>query len=271
MSPRRILVTGANTGIGLALSKQLVKDHGCHVYLGSRSVEKGEKAVAEVKKEAGDSVELLNIVSLISFLSLLIISGSAVKADETCISLVVMYQDVSNPASVQSAAESLSQSLGASKLYAIVNNAGTGFAHGTSPDEILDTNVRGPRRVVDAFLPLLQPQGRIVNVGSGAGPMFFDMLEAGQQKQYTEPMDEGEIEKEISRITNMDDGFAAYAGSKALLACYTLDLAKKHNELMVSIITPGERVFYPLLLLLMSRMPLTFLQIGKPQGTFKLQ
>jgi NADPH:quinone reductase-like Zn-dependent oxidoreductase len=63
MSPRRILVTGANTGIGLALTKQLVKDHGCHVYLGSRSVEKGKKAVDEVKREAGDSVELLNIVS----------------------------------------------------------------------------------------------------------------------------------------------------------------------------------------------------------------
>lgn len=62
MSPRRILVTGANTGIGLALTKQLVKDHGCHVYLGSRSVEKGERAVKEVKNEAGDSVELLNIV-----------------------------------------------------------------------------------------------------------------------------------------------------------------------------------------------------------------
>jgi NADPH:quinone reductase-like Zn-dependent oxidoreductase len=63
MSPRRILVTGANTGIGLALTKQLVKDHGCHVYLGSRSVEKGEKAVKEVKRDAGDSVELVNIVS----------------------------------------------------------------------------------------------------------------------------------------------------------------------------------------------------------------
>ena len=150
------------------------------------------------------------------------------------------YQDVSNPTSVQTAASSLSQSLGSSKLYAIVNNAGTGFAHGTSPAEILDTNTRGPRRVVDAFLPLLQPQGRIVNVGSGAGPMFFDMLETEDQKKYIERMDEGEVEKEISRITSMNEGFAAYAGSKALLACYTLDLAEKHPDLTVSIITPGE-------------------------------
>ena len=63
MSQRRILVTGANSGIGLALTKQLVADHGCHVYLGSRNPERGMQAVEEVKATAGDSVELLNIVS----------------------------------------------------------------------------------------------------------------------------------------------------------------------------------------------------------------
>jgi len=207
--PRRILVTGANTGIGLALTKQLVKDHGCHVYLGSRSVERGQRAVEEVKREAGDSVELLNV-------------------------------DVSNPASIESAASSLSQALGSSKLYAIVNNAGTGFSHGSPPQDILDTNTRGPRRVVDAFLPLLHPQGRIVNVGSGAGPMFFDMLNSSQQKkQYVNAMDEKEIETEIARIEKLGDAFAAYAGSKALLACYTMELARRYPELTVSIISPG--------------------------------
>ena len=60
---RRILVTGANTGIGLALTKQLVADYGCHVYLGSRNAERGAKAVEEVKASAGESVELLTIVS----------------------------------------------------------------------------------------------------------------------------------------------------------------------------------------------------------------
>lgn len=69
--------------------------------------------------------------------------------------------------------------------------------------------------------------------------MFFDMLEEDEKKKYTNAMDESEIEKEIGKIESRNDGFAAYAGSKALLACYTLDLAKKHPELMVSILSPG--------------------------------
>ena len=96
---RRILVTGANSGIGLALTKQLVKDHGCHVYLGSRDIIKGQSAVDEVKKTAGDSVELLNI-------------------------------DVSKDESVQAAAETLGEKLASSeKLYAIVNNVSQRVHH----------------------------------------------------------------------------------------------------------------------------------------------
>lgn len=95
---RRIVVTGANSGIGLALTKQLVKDHGCHVYLGSRDIIKGQRAVDEVKKTAGDSVELLNI-------------------------------DVSKDESVQAAAESLGEKLASEKLYAIVNNVSQRVHH----------------------------------------------------------------------------------------------------------------------------------------------
>ncbi|KAL7546981.1 hypothetical protein ACHAWF_010301 [Thalassiosira exigua] len=209
---RRVLVTGANAGIGLALTKQLVADHGCHVYLGSRSAERGARAAEEVRRTSGEGVEVLQL-------------------------------DVSDDASVRSAAASLTRSLASSKskLYAIVNNAGAGFSHGVSPSEILDTNARGPRRVVESFLPLLDPdRGRIVNVGSGSGPDFFNMLSTKEQKErYVNPMTEEEIEAEIRSIERSGDVYAAYAGSKALLACYTLSLARDHPNLTVSIITPG--------------------------------
>lgn len=79
-----------------------------------------------------------------------------------------------------------------------------------------------------------------MNLGSGAGPMFFDMLTSTvEKKKYVNAMEEKDIESEIRTIEEMNDGFAAYAGSKALLACYTMDLAKKHPDLMVSIVSPG--------------------------------
>jgi len=153
-------------------------------------------------------------------------------------------KNVSDDASVQSAANTLSEKLGASssKLYAIVNNAGTGFCHNTPPSEILDTNTRGPRRVVDAILPHLDStNGRIVNLGSGAGPGFVggNRLSKERKMRYLNPMEEEEIEEEIAHILKMNDEYAAYGGSKALLACYTMKLAQVHPNLSVSILSPG--------------------------------
>ena len=192
------------------MTKQLVADHGCHVYLGARNKEKGLAAVEEVKKTAGATVEYINI-------------------------------DVGCPTSVQSAAFELKEQLAGEKLYAIVNNAGTGVSHGTGPKEILDTNTRGPRRVTDNFLPLIDEScGRIVNVGSGGGPNFVHSCQSDTEKRkYLFPMSEEEIEGEIEKIEATNDRSEAYRGSKALLACYTMDVAKNHPNLMVSITTPG--------------------------------
>lgn len=105
---------------------------------------------------------------------------------------------------------------------------------------MVDTNTRGPRYVIDNFLPLLDSNsGRIVNVGSGGGPMFVQKLSTNEEKQrYINPMSLDEIEAEIAKLEKMD-GFAVYSGSKALLACYTMALAEEHPNLVVSVITPG--------------------------------
>ena len=67
-----------------------------------------------------------------------------------------------------------------------------------------------------------------------------DYLRNKKHKQrYLQSMSEAEIEDEITKILSMNDDFGAYAGSKALLACYTMDLADQHPNLMISIITPG--------------------------------
>ena len=152
---RRVLVTGGNSGIGLALCTQLVCEDGCFVYLGSRSAERGQDAVAVIQAKAGE--------------------GAAANVE-----LVVI--DVADDASVASAAVAVAASLAAAgaatggapaSLYGIVNNAGTGLQHKVGPDVVVNVNLFGPRRVCSAFLPLLQPVGgRVVNVGSGAGPMF---------------------------------------------------------------------------------------------------
>ena len=61
-----VFVTGGNAGIGAAICKQLVLDRGCKVFMGSRSVEKGENAMKEMglgDKEGNISVVQCDVQS----------------------------------------------------------------------------------------------------------------------------------------------------------------------------------------------------------------
>ena len=57
---KHILVTGGNSGIGLALCKLLIKDHSCYVYLGSRDAARGAAAMKTIIEEVPDKVIIEN-------------------------------------------------------------------------------------------------------------------------------------------------------------------------------------------------------------------
>jgi NAD(P)-dependent dehydrogenase (short-subunit alcohol dehydrogenase family) len=151
------LVTGANQGIGLEISKALAV-HDYTVLVGSRNLERGETAAKTID---GD-VHAVQI-------------------------------DVTDQTSITSAAERIKTEFG--RLDLLVNNAAishagkpgrslaemleTSRASTASLDEVravYETNVFGVIAVTQAMLPLLKEStaARIVNVGSGVGSLTLN-------------------------------------------------------------------------------------------------
>jgi NAD(P)-dependent dehydrogenase (short-subunit alcohol dehydrogenase family) len=137
------VVTGANRGIGLEVTRQLAA-RGDTVVLGSRDLEAGRRAAASV---TGD--------------------------------VRVRQLDVTDQATIDAVAADLTADPG--RLDLLINNAAIHYdtwqrAAGADLGvvaEALDTNLLGAWRCVNAFLPLLRAsgRGRIVNVSSESGSL----------------------------------------------------------------------------------------------------
>mmetsp|Transcript_83083 Transcript_83083/g.240454 ORF Transcript_83083/g.240454 Transcript_83083/m.240454 type:complete len:278 (+) Transcript_83083:75-908(+) len=214
---QRVMVTGGNAGIGLALCKQLVSENGCHVYLGARNLDKGKAAVESILKDCPAASGRLDLVQV----------------------------DTSSDESVAAAAETMKGLLGSEKLYGLVNNAGTGLGHGVSGDAVLSTNLYGPKRMIEAFMPLLDAsEGRIVNVGSGAGPMYMQRADDATKKLLKSPdvtweQIEGVVKQEKAQPGFLEDGFQVYALSKACVHAYTMVVARTFPNIKTSVCSPG--------------------------------
>jgi carbonyl reductase 1 len=215
----KLLVTGGNAGIGFALCRQLVIDHECHVFLGSRSSARGAEAVSSIQSMIPDGCK-----GLVELLTL----------------------DVGSDESVLAAAETLKSKLGGDRLYGIVNNAGVGPQH-SDPVEIVNVNLFGPRRIAEAFGSYLNFDGYIVNVGSGSGPSYVKNCPVEIQKLLCTPPESWEqIVSLIDRssdgksgVGSAADGMGGYGPSKALLASYTMLLARENPSWKVSCCSPG--------------------------------
>jgi len=144
---KKAFITGANKGIGFETAKQLL-EKGYFVFLGSRSLANGIKAVETLKSQGLNNVTAVQL-------------------------------DVTDEDSVKSAFEALNKQT--TVLDVLINNAGI---NGGSPYTALEasseqyvsafnTNVFGVARVTKAFMGLLRnsPEPRIVNVSSSVGSL----------------------------------------------------------------------------------------------------
>ena len=222
---RRILVTGANKGIGFAIAQAILEEHDdALVYLGSRDADRGRTAAAALTKMHPEWEVRIELVAL----------------------------DVSADPSVAAAAERVGRSCGGDKLYGIVNNAGVGTGGGASLADVLKVNTLGVHRVCETFLPLLDStRGRIVNVTSAAGPSFVatcspemraffldDQMTWARLRAFVDECIAMDGDKASFAAKGLGDG-SAYGLSKALTNTYTLLFAREHPSLRVNACTPG--------------------------------
>ncbi|NLS11527.1 SDR family oxidoreductase [Vibrio sp. SM6] len=138
------LVTGANRGLGKETSYQLASQ-GYHVLVTARDKEAAQHVVDEFPH----------------------------------LSMSAHSLDVSDDESVRRLAQAITAQYGL--LDVLINNAAIHYdtwenvvnADITTVDEAIQTNLYGPWRMIQAFLPLLQCSAhpRIVNVSSGAGAL----------------------------------------------------------------------------------------------------
>ena len=141
MAKKVAIVTGSNKGIGFAIVRGLAKAFDGDVYLTSRNVERGQKAVNDLKNEG----------------------------------LEVLYHqlDIDNEDSIKTLAEFLKSKYGG--LDVLVNNAGIAFKRdATDPIHIqakvtIATNYFSVKKTCELLFPLLRPGARVVNMSSNCG------------------------------------------------------------------------------------------------------
>ena len=174
MNMKKAFITGANKSIGLETARQLLK-LGYFVYMGSRDLENGRKALEQLKAEGLHQAEVI----------LLDVSDSqSVAAARTTIGLTTDALDV------------------------LINNAGYGL-FGTTEETTeaqarlqMETNFFGSLWVAQAVLPVFRKQksGHLIQVSSFLGLTTLPMLGLYNASKFAV---EGLIETIVSEVAHL--------------------------------------------------------------------
>ncbi|PHT40591.1 (+)-neomenthol dehydrogenase [Capsicum baccatum] len=261
-STRYAVVSGGNKGIGYETCKQLASK-GVVVVLTSRDEKKGIEAIERLKKESNisnneqilfhqlDIMDPASISSLVNFintkfgrLDILVnnagIGGLMVEGD------VLMLKEIIERDFLIISTENGEEG-GWTKSYpGIVTNY-------ELTKQCIETNYYGAKRMIEAFIPLLQLSNspRIVNVASFLGSLkllcnrwAIEVL-SDANTLTEEKVDQvlNEFLKDFTEKSTESKGwpsyFTAYKISKASLIAYTRVLAAKYPNFRINSVCPG--------------------------------
>lgn len=146
------IVTGANRGMGLEVSRQLAKS-GYHVIMAARDAHKGAAALHELRDEGLD-VELrkVDVISTADCTALAEYVGREYKGVDVLVNNAAILPESSSDTTGRYSSNPLR--VPPSTLM-----------------EIINTNTLGPVRMIQALATLLRENARIVNVSSSMGQL----------------------------------------------------------------------------------------------------
>ncbi|XP_047314943.1 (+)-neomenthol dehydrogenase-like isoform X2 [Impatiens glandulifera] len=225
---RYAIVTGGNKGLGFEVCKQLAAT-GITVVLTARNEKRGLEALVKLKESASDDVT----------------------------NIIFHRLDVADPSTIAPLVDFVEAKFG--KLDIL-----PGWTYG-KPGELIDSqyeiaeeclqvNYFGTKKMIEAFVPLLQlsDSPRILNVSSGAGSLQYLPNEWAKgvlndvDNLTEERIDEvvKEFLKDCKDGTNLETKgwpkiLTSYIVSKAALNAYTRVVAKKFPVILVNCACPG--------------------------------
>nr|GMD74395.1 (+)-neomenthol dehydrogenase-like [Ipomoea batatas]GMD81949.1 (+)-neomenthol dehydrogenase-like [Ipomoea batatas] len=259
-SRRCAVVSGANRGIGHEICRQLASE-GVIVVATARDEKRGMEAVENLKHsfddehiivfhqlDVADEVSISRLVDFVTTkfgkLDILVnnaaVIGAIIEGDNLILKEMI-DGDFSRTISIKEEPETEMKSNGAIiQTYELA-------------EQCLNINYHGTKRMVEAFLPLLQlsHSPTIVNVSSTLGNLKLLPNEwARKVLSNSESLSEERVDEVVNQfLKNCEEGIAeakgwarylpAYKVSKAAMNAYTRILAQKYPNFRINCVCPG--------------------------------